>query len=329
MAERDDENLWETAQTWQALAIAAAIITPVACLFFLPWILEAGNDEAMLRRVQIAGSVAALGATLVTFCTVVWRGLISTQQARLQRLQIDKLTDQIAATERNNLASLLQKGAELIAEHEKPAKVAAGIASLRAVGEGVEDKFAIQAMDILADYLVGREEAIFNNGTLAIAVINALELIWRQTGRLSNRVLNLTYDGQAEHFHLVIGVKEVAYRESDFYGIELTAEAKGKTFVRFEKCTVFESEIDLGLARFVGVAFRDCVVTGFNALKRRQQVHFHDCDFSKCEVENAEHFPDLRQYGCYYLDEWPPLGAPPGFDWSTRLHVGRPVKEES
>ncbi|TPN86396.1 hypothetical protein FJ987_09530 [Mesorhizobium sp. CU2] len=326
MAEHNDENLWETAQTWRALAIAAAVITPIACLFFLPWILQADGDDAMLRRVQMAGAAAAIGATLVTFCTVVWRGLISTQQARLQRLQIDKLSDQIAATERNNLASLLQKGAELIAEHEKPAKVAAGIASLRAVGEGADDKFAIQAMDILADYLVGREEEIFGNQTLAIAAINALALIWQQTGRLSNRVLNLSYEGLVEHFHLVVGVKEVAYREGDFFGVELVApEVKGKTFVRFEQCTLEESAVDLRLGRFEQVAFRDCVVAGFNARGRRQHVHFHDCDFSKCEVQNAEVFPDLRQYGCYYLDKWPPIGAPEGFDWSAKLHVGKPA----
>lgn len=328
MAEPSDENLFATAQTWQALAIAAAIITPIACLFFLPWILQAGDDEAMLRRVQMAGAGAAIGATLVTFCTVVWRGLISTQQARLQRLQIDKLSDQIAATERNNLASLLQKGAELIAEHEKPAKVAAGIASLRAVGEGAEDKFAVQAMDILADYLVGRAEEIFDNKTLAIAAVDALRLIGQQTGRLSTRVLNLTYDGQVEHFHLVTGVREVAYRRGDFYGVELTPESRGKTFVRFEMCTIQESEIDLGLGRFEGVAFRDCVITTFNALRRRQHVHFHDCDFSKCNVQNVEHLPDLRPYGCYYLAQWPPIGAPPDFDWSARLHEGKPADEE-
>lgn len=333
MPESNDEELWESAENWKAAAIAIAVITPCACSFFLHWIFAAPNDAAMLQRVQMVGAVAAFAVALITFCTVVWRGVISTQQAKLQRLQIDKLSTQIAATEVSNLATLLQKGAELIAEVDKPARVAAGIASLRAVGEGTDEQFGVQAMEIIADYIQQRGTNVFSD-QIGMSATMALALIHEKTNRIANRIIEFEFDPEYHdpeedvRLQLVTGVVKVRYYGGYFDGIELTEKISGRTQFKFDNVRFLEGYVDFRCGEMVKCNFNGISVIRFDS-RWAHYSEFVDCNFSDCQVNSPHTFPDLRGGKNWFYKTHPPVSNMVDMNWGRKLHIGRPTSEQA
>ncbi|RAZ75817.1 hypothetical protein [Mesorhizobium atlanticum] len=323
MTEQNDENFWETAQTWQALAIALAIITPIACSFFLPWILAAPDDEAMLRRVQMAGSAGALGVTLVTFCTVVWRGLISTQQAKLQRIQIDKLSAQIAATDENNLALRLQKGAELLAEPGKRSHVSAGLVTLQAVATTPNSPFAIEAMNLIADFVEERGKTSHTNTGVQLAIA-ALEKSWLKTGLRAERKLEFetefTDTGRQKptNWRIVRGVAGAIYDDGTFRRAEV--EVGPSDEIWFLDCLFIRSAVAVN-GWFVRCKFRTCTIRSVDNFSGHD---FGSCDFSGATIGDVA-VPDLRKAQNWFDPERPPtiIGDRP-IEWSDHFLVGKP-----
>lgn len=136
---------YEREQTWLGLAIALAIISLVCGGFVVLWILQAGNEDAMLTRSRIATPVGTIFIAAITFCTVVWRGIVGTRQADEQQRAND-------AKDEENTAKLLIEGTKLLSEEQTSHKVA-GIASLQSVALDKHEKFTIPAMDILMDVI--------------------------------------------------------------------------------------------------------------------------------------------------------------------------------
>lgn len=112
-----------------------------------------GHDiEEIGRRMAIMVPIATLYIAAVTFLLTYWRGLITTRQANQQRDQLKAITDQVRLTEENNLATLLQKGAELLSDKENPSNRSAGIATLRTVASN-NNNAGQAAVDLLAEFV--------------------------------------------------------------------------------------------------------------------------------------------------------------------------------
>lgn len=320
-----------TASSWRGLAIGVAVVTLVSAAFTVPWILSANTDPLMLTRVQIVGAGMAVGLAIVTFCTVIWRGMISAAQAELQRLQIDKVSQQIVAAESSNLATLLHKGAELIADKEHPSRIAAGIASLRAVGEGSDDMFANQAMDILADYIERSGANVFKE-PLGRSALDALRIVSDRTGRVATRPVRFLYDREYQEpdeevrFELVEGARDVYYRGGYFEGLVLTDDVVGATRFHFTEVGIIEGMVDLSCAKFTSCFIRDALILRYD-VRRVPGTEFMGCDFSGCIINNPQTFFDLRTGGNWFAKERPPISDLPDLDWSKFLHVGKPVPE--
>ncbi|RVD14254.1 MAG: hypothetical protein EOS73_16115 [Mesorhizobium sp.] len=324
MLRRDD--LWfQIAITVAALVFFSVAIGTLIALF-------AGSTAAIGERIDIVYKLGLIGAGLITFCTVVWRGLLATQQVDAQRRQLDKLSAQIVATENSNLAALLQKGAELIAEADKPARVAAGIASLRAVGEGTDNQFGVQAMDILADYIQQRQNGVFSD-QVGMSAITALELIHKKSKRFANRTLNFHFE--TEHydpeddvrFELISGVLGVNYTGGYFSGIELTPSEAGATNYRFDHVRIFEGHVDFWCADMRNCFVKDAAILRIDG-RRIYGSELVGCDFSDCKVTSPHNFPDLREGKNWFNPNRPPRSDIPDMDWSTKLHAGRPDDDD-
>lgn len=134
---------YEREKTWLSLAIAMAIIGIVCGGFICLWIAAAPDENAMLTRSRIVTPAGTLFIAAVTFCTVVWRGIVGTRQADEQKRAND-------AKDEENTANLLIEGTKLLGEKQLSHKVA-GIATLQAVTIDRNPKFSISAMDILMD----------------------------------------------------------------------------------------------------------------------------------------------------------------------------------
>lgn len=309
-------EIWEREDTWQSLAIGAAVILLVGFVAGCIWVIVAPDDHARLLRVQISAPFGVFGAAVVTFCTIVWRGLISKRQAdaqlkatNLQREQIDRLANQIAATEENSLADLLQRGAELIGEGTKKSHVAAGIAILQSVLEAPNGKFAAQAMNLLADFVQDNYE-YGDPGNMAGAAIAALAAGANQD-RYSTR--RLIFDARSvyptrsdDEWIIVTGVALVRYLGGKFEAIE-NRHFGSKTKFFFSEVTIEYADIDLRKARFSKCIFDHCeILGGSTALVKRNT--FNSCDFSNATIGPAAGFPDLRAGMNYYSEGTPPVG---------------------
>lgn len=324
MLRRDD--LWfQVAITVAVLVFFSVGIGTLIALF-------AGSTDAIGARIDIVYKLGLIGAGLITFCTVVWRGLLATQQVDAQRKQLEKLSAQIVATENSNLAALLQKGAELIAETDKPARVTAGIASLRAVGEGPDDKFAVQAMDILADYIQQRHLRVFSD-QVGRSAINALAIVHYKTKRVSTRSLDFTFDPEHEdpendvRFDVIAGVTKITYRGGYFEGSELTEAAFGGAIVDLNRVRINEGHVDFRCVNLTRCFLREVSILRFD-LRWMYNSELTDCDFSDCDVYTPFLFPDLRAGRNYYRPFHEPKSDMLDMDWSTVLHEGQPLAEE-
>lgn len=323
----DDFDKWlRRDDVWFKAAVGTAIIVFFAVLAgaLVSLFGSAGDERA--RNIDIVYKLGLIGAGLITFCTVAWRGLLATQQVDAQRQQIEKLAAQISATEENNLARLLQKGAELIGESENGAHVAAGIATLQAVATASNGKFATEAMDLLVDYL----EANYVFGMrdkLQNAAFAALKAGARSERSASRSVKFNAVEGietKTPFWRVIRGVRSADYKGGlVFFEKGLHNEKTRYSFVdaTFDRCEVIPSKNSY----FLRCDFYKCEIKSTNSRFMSNNT-FRDCDFSGALINDAEKFRPLSETGNYYFVDTPPQGGDQVV-WSNLL-IARPREEQ-
>lgn len=234
-----------TENHWYALAITTAVLTAVAIAFAFGAIFLDGFDGE--NDAKLAQALAPFGVALfamVTFCTVAWRGSVNVRQA-----------DQ---SEREGRAKLLQEGAKLLGELENPSHVSAGIATLEILVTGQDEKLAIQAMNLIADFIQSEmssgQEHRFQEEAFS-ALSNGSKL-----GRFANRTIKFSNKSENQtEWKPLEGVKEVVYVGGsatdglfgDFYDRD-RFKYKGVTIWLFEPINV--------TTRFSRCLFRYCTI---------------------------------------------------------------------
>jgi hypothetical protein len=307
---------------WFQIAVAVAVLVFVALLIGTLIAFLAGDSDAVHvgARVDIVYKLGLIGAGLITFCTVAWRRLLATQQVDAQRKQIDKLSEQIFATAENNLASLLQKGAELISS-DKPGHVSAGIATLQAVATDKNPKFATEAMNILADYV----QAVYpaTNGPLVLAARRALEAA-SKLSRCSDRHLRFAVK-EPVTWEPIFGVAGVTFEGGEIFGKRLGRMLAQGVNVNCRKMKIAGGDIAVETFPYIGCDFSECKI-----LKLEPQLlgenRFYKCDFSDTDIGRPK---DLKfDIGAA---NWFAPGHPPTTtsDQPVPLHIfGRPPKKD-
>ena len=121
--------------------------------------------------------------------------MITSTQADLQRIQIEKLSEQIVVKDRENLAALFHKGAEMIAAGNA-ASIAAGISTLQIVATGPDEDFAMQAMNIITDHIEEGGTAYLKQqrSQNAVATLNRAS---REMGRHGQRNIKFEFPADA------------------------------------------------------------------------------------------------------------------------------------
>ncbi|MGN6144742.1 MAG: hypothetical protein ACTHOP_14250 [Mesorhizobium sp.] len=293
---------------WLSTAFIAGLCVIFATLVAVLIALFSLRGQPLTERVDVIYKLALIGVGIVTFCTVVWRGLITTRQADaqlhatiLQREQIDKLALQIAATEENTLADLLQRGAQLIAESAKKAHMAAGVAILQSVAEAPNAKFAIQAMNLLADfvqdnYKLGISDVIAEG---AISSLKAGAFLERNSTRVlkfdARPIKATSNDGT---WRIISGVKAVRYLGGAIDYVE-SSELSRKTRYFFTETRIENSNLNLKKSTFNKCVFDSCEILVATGLSIKRNT-FEDCDFSGAVIDNPTGFVDLRSGGNFY-----------------------------
>lgn len=293
-----NEELWlASAFVVGILVIGATTLAALVAVFSL-----SGAD--LNQRVDTIYKLALIGVGVVTFCTVTWRGLISTRQTNLQRQQIERLSRQIEATEENNLAQLLQKGAELIAEKGKSAHVAAGLATLRAVAVAKNGMFAVEAMNLVADFI--QDDCSDDIGSNYFRSASEVLASGAKHGRIADRDLTLKHreNGRWPN-RLITGVRNVRYSGGKFAGNALEELEDRNTNYTFIEVRVEGGVIDVGFY-FFRCQFVKCAISRVLFAENRRSA-FSECDFSGTAIERAENMPDLRPGQNFYRASSPPV----------------------
>lgn len=288
---------------WLAVVIVLAVLFVLGLVFGLVPLFFGPGDSR--DRMEIYYKSALIGGALVTFATVMWRGLIASRQADQQREQLGKIQTQIKQSEEDNLANLLQTGADMVSEADKDATVAAGIATLTSVAKGANESFAIAAMDVLAFYV----ESISQEGHLqpnTSAAIDALASTFRETGRSSNRSIVCPGNkATGEVFWMpIIGASAVLYIGGQLVEKELTRTnlARRVDFVEVElnNCTKIVVSDNYNQCNFVS-----CAIDGFFGEKAIGN-EYHGCNFSGTVFED-DIPPNVHGGLNYYFLDDPPV----------------------
>lgn len=307
---------------WFQAAVAAGILFFGTVLIgtLIAFLGGGDADEVHIAaRVDIVYKLALIGAGLITFCTVAWRGLLATQQVEAQRQQIEKLSSQIALTEESNLASLLQKGAELLAD-EKPGYGNAAVATLQAVITAPNPKFSVEAMNLLADFIQDNHSQSHASFLFRAAV--AALLAGSRLGRRADRTLAFKFPanknvGFDADWVPVFGVKGVVYEGGRADPDDFKGDVGKKPHWQFVKCEIYGGtvgKIDLSYSRCL---FESCKIEG--VVKALYSKHeFKNCNFSDAEFDGEYNLGDLREQGNYFVEGHEPTALGP-ISWLDHL----------
>lgn len=302
---------------WFSVAVAAFILAAVAFSFAALWTFSVKGQDAVFRAQAFSPFGIALGA-VVTFCTVVWRGILSLKQIRIQSEQLQNQTEQLKQIVRQNdakedetLVKLLQEGAKFITEAEKEAQVMAGITSLHSLLENDRArKFSAQALDIIAEFYVANYDKQTTATRRARAVLNSAAAVGLQSGVRAEFKTT-------KRMHVwppIGGFSNQHYEGGDIY--EMTYQAIISETMLFTKVTFHRVQISDNAAYF-HCSFQSCKIAAFDPTLL--DCKFANCDFSGCEFTEPSEAYDFEQFGrnfrnCFFYNDNPP-SFPESLQW--------------
>ncbi len=315
MEANDLENLRISEKDWYFLAVLASIFTLVATVFAAIWVF---SEPILDNRAKMVSTLAPFGTiplAFVTFCTVAWRGMVSTRQADEQRRAND-------AKDEENIAKLMLDATKLLTEDKSTSRLS-GIAALATIAISKQESFAAHCMNMLADQAILANES-HGDTNIFRAAQGALAAGY-SAGRIAKRQLKIDFSKRRTNFEAIEGVETVVYENGELFGsdVELLLALSSKTNVRLERCTITDAIIDRSEIEFQKCRFIDCRC---KFISGRQMVNnvFEDCDFSDAVLRfkpDTRYLAMLKDGGNYYDDGKPPRttsGRPypfPGGEW--------------
>lgn len=311
-------------KNWESLSISSAVFTLIFFLVAAIWLLEGGLEQGDIWRIQLFTpfGVALFGG--VTYCTAKWRGNITTRQADLS-------ANQLLLSERESKAKLLQEGAKLLGEVEKPSHVSAGISTLAILIMGDDKQFAIQAMNLVAD-LIQREMGSNHNHTHRQEAFLTLKR-GEEIGRQSDREIRFEASNSEARWEILHGVKRVLYIGGFFLGLDGADDLVSRNIsfhnVEFDICTNIAFNSEFSTCQFIECHIS--VVRNFWYSRETEMYHeFYDCDFSEALFDDVETMRLIRGKNNYFVDGHSPnttSGDP--IDWlqyfSVEKHSRMPI----
>lgn len=275
------------AETWFSLAVSAAMITFIVCCIAALWVFGESDPKEMVAKAQAFTPFAAAMLAVVTFCTVAWRGVLNAQQLEHQAAQLRQQIRQNDANDDANLAKLLQEGAKLLAEKEKLPQVIAGISTLEILIKEPNGKYAVEAMDLLADLLLE------TYGEERLNRINRSAIRGLREG--ADRGLESRVDGrfirpratedQKGYWTAINGLGSLRFKGGALRA--KTFEQMRSDITHLEDVLIERAVIDLRFPVFSGCQFFDCTIAevGYSGLRNN---HFERCDFSDLVINIAK-----------------------------------------
>ncbi|ULJ73619.1 pentapeptide repeat-containing protein [Rhizobium gallicum] len=301
---------------WFNCAVGLAIAVALAVIAAAVYVFQGTSDAQVVARAQALSPFGVAAFALITFMTVVWRGILNTEQLHEQTRQNNAKDDE-------NLAKLLIDGTKLVGEANDH-HVMAGIAALQAVVTSPRGTFAVPGMDILADKIKSTDITMqWSTYKAAVRALNGGAAM----GYKASNALTLTSSEtpEGESLWLAInGLPMVSFIGGYFSPPEYSAISR-EAECRFSKTTFENCKIDqIEGRRFMHCVFRSCQIRAatWGMLASGQST---GCDFSGLRVSSSEAKWErvvikVRNRGNWYYADDPPQEVI-GLDWSQICEV--------
>jgi hypothetical protein len=322
-----------TEKQWYTLAIVAVIFTCISAVFAIFLVLSEPDIDRQAKIVAVMAPFGTIPIAIITFCTVAWRGMVTSRQADQQRLQADQQRRQNDATDDANYAKLLQEGAKLLAD-DKTTNQMAGVASLSILLNEPKARYRLEAIDVLAETV----KAMFKHDVDAaqareIGASSLFTAINSQLRKQANEgvfsTVSITLKEKADidpkirvtwppvsGFAQCIIERGKITKNADFI-------AANKT-VSFSGAIITQQKIDIAKDNYSFCIFDRCKILyldDFNVDVLENK--FVDCDFSNCSFED-DVTPDLLRKS-QFIRPWFDVRYPPIHneftDWSEVLEA--------
>jgi hypothetical protein len=234
-------------------------------------------------------------------------------QADTGNRQLEELRRQIALTENNNLASMMQKASELISDLSE-AKMRAGIATLQSLAEG-RSTIAFASRNLLISFIQEKiADAPFGVIREAITAQNS---VYERTGEVSPRWVTLDYLNGGGDFPILRGVEVVVIKNGMFELFDLEP-AEGCRIV-FDTCVLEICNIIGSRTSFKNCKIKQCFIDHFEIGKIKDN-RFEYCDFSETNlVGKISNMPSLVEGKNYFVKGKPPQNAGSSVHWGSFL----------
>lgn len=296
---------------WYHTSVGLAIVAAAAILPVIYYIFSAAGNSALVdERVKLTTALGTSLGVLLTFSTVVWRGLVGEAQANEQKRAND-------AKEEDNRSILFHKGLELISQGDtQGTNVAAGITTLELVASVKASQFSQLSTDALADYIIKN----FKDESRTQSVQLAHRALQRgiKRGTRSNRDFIITYSNPHEKHTAFFGFRSVTYQGGYFADNLRTVEYDQETF-QFNRVKFERLKFGKYSAEFDECSFYKC---SFSTIDLHDILfnEFELCNFSNSSItssaDDIDHIsPDmsvnLREslVNCYFHQGQPPNGV--------------------
>lgn len=283
---------------WQAAAIASALLSAVLGIAGSFWILglvppETIAPDDMAARGRALTPIGTFLIAIVTFCTVAWRAKVTERQADAQERQL-------ASADENNLALLLQKGAELLAD-ESEARFGAGVACLEAVALSQNGKYAVQALDIVSSYMQEHMSSVEKPNWKTGACLN----VAAAAGTIGRRPLtDLVIDGVNMAWMPPPGISFFKFTNVIFDMEDSKYEAINAACI-YNKCTFKKMIVDAEFWKNDSATFIECRIV--KATTGLRYARFVKCDFSAAEFGRTVIMNPKQIQDCFYDEDFEPI----------------------
>lgn len=281
-----------TEQQWYTLAIVAVIFTAIIAFFAAAWVFTAPTIIEQGQRVAVIAPFGAIPFAVITFCTVAWRGMVTSRQADQQRLQADQQRRQNDATDDANYAKLLQEGAKLLAD-DKTTNQMAGVASLSILLNEPKARYRLEAIDVLAETVKSMFKDALSYGQ--VREIRSRSLFTSIYSQLSKQAKNEIFSAVSmnlrEKENLEDNMKVEWTPVAGFASLTVEGGRTSRTedFISVNKRVFFSTtkisrdEIRIQKASYWACNFDKCKILSLDDFN----VSFFDNDFVDCEFSNC------------------------------------------
>lgn len=295
--EKDRRNNDNISFSVVSAIIASYGLSILTLILAATWVLSAPDPELLTisARSEVVRNFGLVGAAMLGLAFAIWRSVLASQQTRealaqgrRTELQLLQTSRQVASSEENNLALLVEKGARLVNE-AADAEKAAGLALLKYVATTPRTPFLAESRDLILNYL--NRTRVTPDTHIPKTAIHYLRDIHTAEGYRGRYIVDFIYADNQYKTPTFPHLMFTTYENCRFINDVFDDDYPTFRDCSFSNCTFLEGIVVEGLTYFTKCRVPDIFGT--------ESASFINLD--QCDVSGMAYLPgEATVTGCYY-----------------------------